>query len=405
MKKFFFWIVLLVGLYLSLEGVSFLGLWILGFTQGITYQPILKDSLSEENRAAIKQLLAGRNTYFAHSPTLGWTIQPNGRFGSYRANAQGLRAERDYEIPPPPGVIRIAAFGDSFTHGDEVGFEETWEERLRLLHPELEVLNFGVSAYGLDQAFLRYQGEGVRFEPHLVLIGFLSEDLDRNMNLFRPFFGGATHFPLSKPRFTLQNGQPLLLKNPLPRLSDYQLLLEKESEILPKLGLHDSHYQTKYGRGPYDFLPSVRLAKILHYAFLRRFAGGRTIHWNDTLNTESEDFQVTTGIFEKFYGAALEKGSLPLIVLFPDRYDLERYRMRGIKRYAPLANFFRQKGLLTIDLFDAFDRYGKAYPISELCGAHYTKLGNEIVAKYLFDYLKEKNLLDLENIKGRIHGT
>ena len=404
LKPIPFWIGLLVGFYLSFEGVSFLGLWFMGFTKQILYEPISKDYLSQENRATIQKLLAGQTTYFTHSPTLGWTLKPQGSFGVYRANDQGLRAERNYEIPAPPGVFRILAFGDSFTHGEEVKFEETWEEQLRLLHPRLEVLNFGVNAYGLDQAFLRYQQEGVPFRARIVLIGFLSENIERVVNVFRPFYYGDTRFPLSKPRFVLQKDQLILLENPLPRLSDYQRLLDHERSVLPQLGVHDDQYRTKYGRGPYDFLPSIRLAKILRYGFLRRLGKGHTINWDDTYHTESEAFQVTARIFQKFYETVLENGSLPLIVLFPDRRDLERYRGKGIKRYEPLENFFRQKGFHYIDLFDAFDRYGKDHPISEIYGsAHYSPLGNEMVARYIFDYLKENHLLNRGTLEGKIH--
>ena len=61
---------------------------------------------------------------------------------------------------PPPGSLRIAAFGDSFTHGDEVPNEDTWQEILMRAHPDVEAMNFGVGAYGLDQAFLHYQRDG-----------------------------------------------------------------------------------------------------------------------------------------------------------------------------------------------------------------------------------------------------
>ncbi len=47
---------------------------------------------------------------------------------------------------------------------------------LNELDTRLEVPNFGVGAYGLDQSFLRYQQDAVDFSPHIVVIGFMSEN-------------------------------------------------------------------------------------------------------------------------------------------------------------------------------------------------------------------------------------
>ena len=395
-KKFLSRLGLLALLFFSLEGVSLAGLWFLGRVKGIVYQPVLKDSLSETDRAAIRKFLNGRDNYFIHSSALGWTIKPGGSSGLYKANAQGLRAAQDYKIPPPPGVIRISAFGDSFTHGDEVEIKETWEEQLKLLDARLEVLNFGASGYGLDQTFLKYQQDGLVFRPSIVFIGFFSEDIDRAVSVFYPF-QGATHFPLAKPRFVIQDVRLLLLKNPLPGRSDYESLLKNEASVLSKLGTHDFYYQIKYGRGPLDFFASARLFKIAAYVFGIRQAKNHITNWNGTYNPDSEAFQLTVRTFDKFHEAVLANSSLPLVLLFPDRYDLARYRAKGIKRYAPLTDFLRERGYAFIDLFDAFDKYGRTRAVSELCGAHYTPLGNEIVAKSIFDYLKEKNRLNAES--------
>ena len=51
---------------------------------------------------------------------LGWTVKPSGHSEEYRANSEGIRSDVSYSDAPAPGVLRIATFGDSFTHGDEV---------------------------------------------------------------------------------------------------------------------------------------------------------------------------------------------------------------------------------------------------------------------------------------------
>src|SRR5918993_792123 len=60
------------------------------------------------------------DTYLRFDRDLGWAPAPNFVRRSngqvYRTNGLGMRAERDYPKDVPPGIARIAAFGDSFTY-------------------------------------------------------------------------------------------------------------------------------------------------------------------------------------------------------------------------------------------------------------------------------------------------
>lgn len=157
-------------------------------------------------------------TFLAWDADLGWAPRANARSSTrpFAANAAGIRAEREFGETPPPGTLRIATFGDSFTFGDEVGPDETWEAALeRTLVArgmQAEVLNFGVSAYGIDQAYLRWRRDGRRFRPDVVLYGFQPENVLRDRNVFRPLYFAGTEVPLSKPRFVV-HGDALELKN------------------------------------------------------------------------------------------------------------------------------------------------------------------------------------------------
>ena len=69
---------------------------------------------------------------------------------------------------------------------------ESWGERLDSRIPEIEVLNFGVGAYGPGQAYLRYRKEAGPFHPDIVVIGFMSANIKRTVNTFRPFYSRKT---------------------------------------------------------------------------------------------------------------------------------------------------------------------------------------------------------------------
>src|SRR5262249_31568713 len=155
-----------------------------------TYMPIRPVSLSEKQAAALRAILGGDPTYLTFSPTLGWTIRPDARSkdGLYRSNGQGLRADRESAPTPLAERVGITAFGESYVHGDEVAFDQSWGERLAAVDGRFEVVNAGVSGTAVDQALLRYRELRDRFDSDVVLIGFMAENINRLVSVFVPYY-------------------------------------------------------------------------------------------------------------------------------------------------------------------------------------------------------------------------
>jgi hypothetical protein len=149
-------------------------------------------------------------------PLLGWRPRANvdrarridGQTIRVTTDAHGLRAARDVAEARTPGVPRIAVFGCSQTFGGQVDDGDVYTARLARMLPGTEVLNFGVHGYGTDQMLLRWENEGVRFRPDVVVLGFAYYHLSRNATDFRFF---------AKPRFELQPDGTLALRGvPVP---------------------------------------------------------------------------------------------------------------------------------------------------------------------------------------------
>ena len=104
------------------------------------------------------------------------------RFGLFRANAGGFRANRNYALEPSYGITRIATFGNSFTHCTRVSNENTWQNFMEAFCPRLEVINFEVAAYGTNQTYLRFRRDRIKYQPHIVLIGLMLENINRNVS-------------------------------------------------------------------------------------------------------------------------------------------------------------------------------------------------------------------------------
>lgn len=156
---------------------------------------------------------------------LGWTIANNSvaSDGRYSSNSIGIRSDKEFTINKPKGVIRIALFGDSFVHGDDVPLEQTIAFHLeKKLSKEfnIEIMNFGVGGYGIDQAYLRWKLFGMDYSPDIVIIGFQPENCKRNLNIIRKFYYRGTGIPFSKPRFYLCNDSLNLINYPTLSYSD-----------------------------------------------------------------------------------------------------------------------------------------------------------------------------------------
>jgi lysophospholipase L1-like esterase len=99
-------------------------------------------------------------------------------------NALGLRGP-EIERAKAPGVVRVAAIGDSFTFGHGVADEETYPFQLeRALNRDappgtrFEVLNFGVSGYGILDELAVLREKALALDPDVVLLGYLLNDPD-----------------------------------------------------------------------------------------------------------------------------------------------------------------------------------------------------------------------------------
>ena len=128
-------------------------------------------------------------------PVLGWRPPPHRaawqRFEGaalVRTNALGFR-DRDHAVAKPPGVLRIAVLGDSFTEAVQVPLAQTWwqvmERRLNgdgcHLPRRVETLDFAVSGYSTAQALLSWRAHARRFAPDLVVLAFfIGNDLTEN---------------------------------------------------------------------------------------------------------------------------------------------------------------------------------------------------------------------------------
>lgn len=325
-----------------------------------------------------------------HHPRLGWKSNRVDDRGEYleAAGPEGL----------PPGSARqptppcVSAYGDSFIEGFGVKPQQSWISLLsHLLH--CRVANFGVSGYGTDQAFLRFL-ENRQDQARVVILGFLSENIIRNVNQLRNLISDAATCH-AKPRFLLNEEGQLTLA-PLPPFTEqeYETLRQQPERVLQHeffLPGGPSGYREvgfPYTWGIVKALPfvweSVVLRRGMYYDLYRPDHPSRAV-------------AVTQAILAEFSREARRRGQKPLILIIPTHIDLAYARRRGAWIYRPITDFLASQGLNYLDLGPIFLRsLGDAPPESLYAAAtnyHLNDQGQALVARAVYDWLTQHQVL------------
>lgn len=154
---------------------------------------------------------------------LGWRNIPN--MGGWHAtdeykvfeklNSKGIRGP-EFSYNKEAGVYRILVLGDSFAEGYmvplESRFSEVMERELTGEGTSVQVINMGTGGYSTDQELLRFESEGCKYHPDIVVLMFYSNDVWYNAQ-DRSWCG-------LKPMFKIETSELRLTNVPVPRLNE-----------------------------------------------------------------------------------------------------------------------------------------------------------------------------------------
>jgi hypothetical protein len=162
--------------------------------------------LSAEYQSVSKEREQPRAQY---DPVLGWVPNLGRREtqgATYTIIDGNIRSNGDRKPGKDDKVILVG--GDSFSFGEEVSDHETWPAQLEQLSSK-RVINGAVFNYGVDQVVLRTERLVERYEPAVLIIGFIPDDIFRCAQSVRM---------QPKPYFRLLNGELTLYNVPVPLL-------------------------------------------------------------------------------------------------------------------------------------------------------------------------------------------
>jgi hypothetical protein len=318
---------------------------------------------------------------FVFDSQLGWTIPPNGK-GTGAAHerifssAEGARVGGEgFRFGDRSVRTRIALVGNSYVFGSDVDYEDTWGFYLQQrLGTDVQVQNFGVPGYGVDQAYLRYLKDVLERRPDVAILGLISHDLLRTTMVYYAvgFPGGTVHG--AKPRFTVKNGQPTLLNAPLP--PPKAVYAVRPIQNLPFIDYDRTYRPTEWQPHWYEF------------SYLLRFG----VSWCATcgvFSSPSENEETVTlngAILHAFVQKARAVGTTPIVLFLPSYTEFRDAsgRLSG----TPLVGVLKEAGVDFIDLTTCIERVDERERFTS--GWHFTPQANSILADCLRDIVVER---------------
>lgn len=324
-------------------------------------------------------------------PVLGWDYRPDLVY----KDADGIEYHHDrdgarHTCTSFPTSL-VASYGDSFTYCSNVPDDKTWQTALA---DKLgtNVLNFGVGGYGTDQAAMKYSLHSARREK-VVMLCILPENINRVVNIYRPFYTYNDPLALTKPRFVLDSDGPRLIPNPVGSPAETAKL--DDAEFLSELGRMDYWFRLD-GRLPSISFPYTyslfrwrnAVPANLGLGLSRLFRGyfKPSYPWN--LFDEPEPLALMCHIVDLFVETARERGALPIIVIMPHKDYVEEQRQFGISRVKRLLDHLEAKNYPFVDLVGKMVEMNPSRSLlDQWYRGHATAEGNRVTADLLARYL------------------
>lgn len=308
---------------------------------------------------------------------LGWFHQKNKKIFpqnkvwlnlNLTTNRDGFRGSRNYLRKRTAGVKRVLLLGDSFVFGWGVGDEETFGAHLESNSQNLEAINLGVCAYGIDQILLSFQKLGRQFHPDYVFIGIYQEDFWRATRAF-------TDAGYAKPYFSLSKSGNLELHN-VPSPKPFELRSNQFPEVIYK------HSAEKI------LLQSV-LYRVIKKSILKV---GRDLNLLDPSLTD--EWFLGRVILHKLVQEIHSINAEPVILIIPPKDWLQNTKPTSLQK--SLRRFAEREKVDLIDLTPAFSNLVSKFKLTDYYikdDWHWTAQGHRLAAQILISYLKEKAYL------------
>jgi hypothetical protein len=309
--------------------------------------------------------------------------------------------------------VKIATYGDSYAFGRQVNDNETWQSYLSksLL---INIQNFGVGNYGIDQALLRFSECKLSSKTNLIIVMFVPETICRIQSQWKHYyeFGNTLGF---KPIFKIKNnGELSIIPNPIKNIDDFKNYLLYLDDIQKNDRFYKERFIPNVIRFPFilnsykTIWPKLILLNLAFIRFYTRLLKKsvktidnkimkRVMITNTkfcySLYEDRSSINLLEKLFEEFSKRVRTTKRDLVFVVTPQMIDLHN---RQKNKELPYEKFYKDLALKfnVIDLTKSMSSIAidKLY-VNDIYGGHLSPKGNKIVADLIKNKLyKEKPL-------------
>ena len=359
---------------------------------------------------------SGLEKFFKHGydSELGWVRKPfteheeNGKNGKtkWHIDKNGARDN------PVSGYKegKISCYGDSFTFARQVNDDETWSHYLSEL-TKTKIQNFGVGNYGVDQSLLRLKREFKKNPSELVILGVVPDTISRILSVWKHYYEYGNTFGF-KPRFEILKNELVMMDN----FIDSEEKFFHYTDFLKEIQKNDFFYKEKFLKEIIKFPYSISIFKNLdrNLRILRdvsknnkmsnekiinqnfepmKIIMSRNLEWRIKLFKNKYAYNLFKKIIQEYVKFSQKENFKPIFVFLPQKDDIifikNNYHFYNefideIKKMDNMIFLDITKKILEEknieDLFSENTEYG----------GHYSKEGNKVIAKMIFNELSRR---------------
>ncbi|NDJ23267.1 SGNH/GDSL hydrolase family protein [Nostoc sp. B(2019)] len=366
--------------------------------------------------------------------TAGWVRDEGEAYVQY--NSEGFH-DQEHPKVKPENTLRIALLGDSFTEARQVpqpqGIAAVIERELEncptLAGRDVEVMNFGVNAYGTDQELITLREKVWDYSPDLVLLNFYTgNDVINNSRTLTQKMVSMTamdNSALTKPYFVYKDGdwvvddtfvnmdtyrsQQSWWHQAYLKAQDHLRILQvlKQAKYAFALPHQDNERQLlePIQQGKQDPQPA-KASPLTDPEWQNVWKQTEWLVYNTATDPEwQEAWQLTEGLIRLIHNEAItKKANFAVVTLTTALQVNPDPNVRHAQEVSGLTDWFypekrittlgEQEGFTTINLGQTFQAYAKqnnvclhGFDNTFPCDGHWNALGHqlagEIVAKTL----------------------
>ena len=318
---------------------------------------------------------------------LGWNNGPD----SYEHNGATYLMSKDRirVNPYKSSTEKISAYGDSFTFGDEVENHETFPFFLSQ-KTKSNVINYGVSAYGTDQALKRLEKNLIHGKrTDFVVLEFIQDSLKRNMNMYLPFkygFADWTRYMFKPMLYGGSNGYEWI-DSPLKSVNNTNDVL-KAYDVSKE---YDWFY--KHPHPDIAFPYTFSAFKTLFYLSKKKYQGVSDLGWGNKASEERME-----RLIEFYFSLSKEYDFIPVIIYIPLGFEIKDYILND-EQYRfnlfldEVSNRYKETNMIVIDIAKEIKNIKKDLLMEKFYirpyDGHPSAYGNKVIADIIYKRIEQ----------------